>query len=160
MSLNPWPKNIFPCLCRNNRGRTIYCEKLVLRKRICSTIQASMPKFAFVLPARNFHLLFCSKSFWSTARSISAESDWSDLRRTWDSFMIMSEELRRLHAESGYGLRSGLWPTAVFTQAPLAVSGWIFSVSTGLLKIVLSKPDCRGCRWWCSSCMWKDWRWP
>jgi len=23
----------------------------------------------------------------------------------------------------GYGLRSGLWPTAVFTQAPLAVSG-------------------------------------
>jgi len=37
----------------------------------------------------------------------------------------------RLHTESGYGLRSGLWPTAVFTQAPLAVSGWIFSVSTG-----------------------------
>jgi len=31
--------------------------------------------------------------------------------------------LRRLHTESGYGLRYGLWPTAVFTQARLAVSG-------------------------------------
>ena len=37
---------------------------------------------------------------------------------------------RRLHTESCYVLRSGLWPTAVFTQAPLAVSWWIFSVST------------------------------
>jgi len=32
---------------------------------------------------------------------------------------------------SGYGLQSGLWPTAVFTQAPLAISGCIFLVSTG-----------------------------
>ena len=30
---------------------------------------------------------------------------------------------RRLHTESGYGLRSGLWPTAAFTQAPLPVFG-------------------------------------
>jgi len=30
---------------------------------------------------------------------------------------------RQLHIESGYGLRSGLWPTAVFIQARLAVSG-------------------------------------
>ena len=34
--------------------------------------------------------------------------------------------------EAGYGLRTGSWPTAIFTHAPLAVSGWIFSVSNGL----------------------------
>jgi len=70
--------------------------------------------------------------------------------------------LRWFHTESGYGLRTGLWPTAVFTYAPLAVSGWIFSVSNGLrlLKIVLCKSDCWCCRWWCSCCMREDCRWP
>jgi len=34
-------------------------------------------------------------------------------------------------------------------------------VLTGFrLKIVLSKPDCRCCRWWCSCCIWEDCRWP
>ena len=33
-----------------------------------------------------------------------------------------------------------------------------FWPASGLLKIVLSKPDCRGCRWWCSCCMREDWR--
>jgi len=35
-----------------------------------------------------------------------------------------------------------------------------FRTASGLLKIVLSKPDCCGCRQWCSCCMWEDWRWP
>jgi len=26
--------------------------------------------------------------------------------------------------------------------------------------MVISKLDCRGCRWWCSCCMWENWRWP
>ena len=55
-------------------------------------------------------------------------------------FVTIARVLRRVHTESGYGLRSGLWPTALFTQAQLAVSGWIFSVSTGFrLEIVLSR---------------------
>jgi len=29
-----------------------------------------------------------------------------------------------------------------------------FRTAYGLLKIGLSKPDCRGCRWWCSCCIW------
>jgi len=32
-------------------------------------------------------------------------------------------QLRRLHTESGYGLRTGLWSTALFTHAASAVSG-------------------------------------
>jgi len=32
-----------------------------------------------------------------------------------------------------------------------------FLVSNSLLKIGLSK---LGCRWWCSCCMYEDWRWP
>ena len=48
-----------------------------------------------------------------------------------EKLAFRSAGVRRLHTESGYGLRSGLWPTAIFTQARLAVSGWIFSVSTG-----------------------------
>jgi len=33
-----------------------------------------------------------------------------------------------------------------------------FRPASGLLKIVLSKPHCRGCRWWCSCCMWENWK--
>ena len=35
-----------------------------------------------------------------------------------------------------------------------------FQPASVLLKIVLCKPVCRGCRWWCSCCMWEDCRWP
>jgi len=35
-----------------------------------------------------------------------------------------------------------------------------FRPASGVLKIVLSKPDCRCCRWWCSCCMWENCRWP
>jgi len=34
-----------------------------------------------------------------------------------------------------------------------------FRPASGVLKIVLSKPDCRGRRWWWSCCMWEEWRW-
>jgi len=46
-----------------------------------------------------------------------------DLHSLQESGKSDNVHLRRLHTESGYGLRSGLWPTAVFTQVPLAVSG-------------------------------------
>ena len=54
----------------------------------------------------------------------------SGLQAEYD--LVRIPEIQWLHTESGYGLRTGLWPTAVFTHAPLAVSGWIFSVSNGL----------------------------
>jgi len=36
---------------------------------------------------------------------------------------LFALHLKVVHTESGYGLRSGLWPTAVFTHAPLALAG-------------------------------------
>jgi len=46
--------------------------------------------------------------------------------------------LRRLHTESGYGLRAGLWPTAVFPHA--ARTHHRQPRQSGLLKTILSKP--------------------
>jgi len=118
------------CLARSLRSTVTHKQNTCYLNTKC-TFEDLLPSYCYAIKAnsrtsfRNFRNLplRAKEGTWANCKLITA--------RQHNCEAGTCAVLRRVHTESGYGLRSDLWPTALFTQAPWAVSAWISSVLTG-----------------------------